>query len=273
MILRGLLLASHPAPTVAVTTVVVLLAAATDRPAGWVGGIGLAVLLGQLSVGWSNDALDATRDAQVGRTAKPVVAGLVPARVLLRLAAAAAVAALGVSALVSSLAGVACHALLLGAAWAYNAGLKSTPFSLLAYAVGFGALPGFVTYGLDPGQRPTWWLVTAGALLGVAAGLANAAPDVEDDTRTGVRGAVVRLGARRARLLCALTVVGATAVLVLGGGVSAAAGRPLVALVTVGALTGLTWRGGRHLFTVVLAVVVVDVVLLVVTARETFGQA
>ena len=37
--------------------------------------VALAVLAGQLSVGWSNDYLDRERDRAAGRTDKPVAAG------------------------------------------------------------------------------------------------------------------------------------------------------------------------------------------------------
>ena len=39
-----------------------------------------AVSTGQLSIGWSNDALDAARDRLAGRTDKPVAAGRLPRR-------------------------------------------------------------------------------------------------------------------------------------------------------------------------------------------------
>ena len=39
--------------------------------------VAVAVLSGQLSTGWSNDWIDAERDRSVGRTDKPIAAGLV----------------------------------------------------------------------------------------------------------------------------------------------------------------------------------------------------
>ena len=42
--------------------------------------VGAAILTGQLSVGWSNDWIDAGRDAAVGRTDKPVGDGRLPCR-------------------------------------------------------------------------------------------------------------------------------------------------------------------------------------------------
>ena len=67
-----LALACHPGPTVAVTVFAVAMAAGADAPAATTALVGAAVLAGQLSVGWSNDWIDADRDAAVGRTDKPV---------------------------------------------------------------------------------------------------------------------------------------------------------------------------------------------------------
>ena len=75
-----LALACHPAPTVAVTVFAVAMAAGADAPVATTALVGAAVLAGQLSVGWSNDWIDADRDAAVGRTDKPVGAGRLAVR-------------------------------------------------------------------------------------------------------------------------------------------------------------------------------------------------
>ena len=79
-----------------------------------------AVLTGQLSIGWSNDLVDARRDRAVGRTDKPLAAGAVTERVV-RAACAAALAACVVLSLACGWASGLVH-LLLGVAsgWAYN---------------------------------------------------------------------------------------------------------------------------------------------------------
>src|SRR6478609_10157167 len=81
-----LALASHLGPTVAVSVFAFAMAAGADAPARTTGLVGAAVLAGQLSIGWSNDWIDADRDAAVGRTDKPVGAGRV-SRVAIRNAA------------------------------------------------------------------------------------------------------------------------------------------------------------------------------------------
>ena len=74
---RGLVLATHAGPTVAVTTVATLLAVAAGVGPGRAVLLCVAVLAGQASIGWSNDWLDADRDRAVARPDKPVVQGAV----------------------------------------------------------------------------------------------------------------------------------------------------------------------------------------------------
>lgn len=260
-------LATHLGPTLAVTTVAALLAVTADVGSGRAVLVAVAVLAGQASIGWSNDWLDADRDAAVARADKPTVQGLVtPAR--LRAAALVAV----VLAVVTSLAlGPAPGVLLLGVVaggWAYNAGLKRTAASLLPYLVAFGLLPAGVVAAAPGTPVAPWWLVTAGALLGGAAHLANVAPDLEDDAATGVRGLPHRLGATVSALVAAGLLGAASLVLVLGP-----AGPPTVlgwaALVVavpalvVAALAG-TERFRAAAFPAVMLLTVVDVVLLLV---------
>ncbi|MYS72309.1 hypothetical protein GTY88_18055, partial [Streptomyces sp. SID5926] len=74
----ALLRACHPEPTVAVTVFVAVLAVGAGRgPAGSV-AVALAVLAGQLSIGWCNDAVDARRDTACRRGDKPVGTGELP---------------------------------------------------------------------------------------------------------------------------------------------------------------------------------------------------
>ncbi|WP_418607252.1 hypothetical protein [Georgenia sp. SUBG003] len=50
--------ACHPAPTVAVTVLAGLAAVVAGHTAGGVALVALAVLAGQLTIGWSNDLVD-----------------------------------------------------------------------------------------------------------------------------------------------------------------------------------------------------------------------
>jgi 4-hydroxybenzoate polyprenyltransferase len=263
---RALVLATHPAPALAVTTVATLLALAAGVPAGRVALVCAAVLAGQASIGWSNDWLDADRDRAVARADKPVVQGAVaPSR--LRSAALIAVA---VAVILSLLLGPVSGMLLLvlvASGWAYNGGLKRTAASVVPYVTGFGALPAGVVAAAPGTPAAPWWLVTAGGALGAAAHLANVAPDLEDDLATGVRGLPHRLGARASAVASALLLGGASLVLILGpeGPPTAAGWAGLVLAVpavVIAALAG-TPRFRRAAFPAVMLLTVLDVALLV----------
>src|SRR3954453_12583907 len=213
--LRGLVAATHAGPAAAVTVVATLLAVAAGVTAWRVVLVCLAVLAGQASIGWSNEWLDADRDRAVARGDKPVVQGAVsPA--LLRVSALISV---GLAVVLSLLLGLAPGILLLvlvASGWAYNAGLKRTPASIVPYCTGFGALPAGVVAAAPGTPLAPWWLVAAGAALGGAAHLANVAPDIEDDLATGVRGLPHRMGAVPSAVAGALLLGTATLLLVLG---------------------------------------------------------
>src|SRR4051794_413705 len=199
--LRALVLATHLGPTVAVTTVATLLAAAAGSSPGRTALVCAAVLAGQLSIGWSNDWLDADRDRAVARADKPVVQGAVEPR-LLRTAALASLAAAVVLSLLLGLVPGLLLLVLVASGWAYNAGLKRTAASVVPYVTGFGALPAGVVAAAPGTPAAPWWLVVAGGALGAAAHLANVAPDIEDDLATGVRGLPHRLGPVPSAITC-----------------------------------------------------------------------
>ncbi|MFZ1286001.1 MAG: UbiA family prenyltransferase, partial [Candidatus Phosphoribacter sp.] len=161
--------ACHPGPTVAVTVLAGLLALSGDLARGRAALVVLAVLAGQLTIGWSNDLVDADRDRIAGRLDKPLVQGELSIGAL-RLAIGWALVVCASASLACGLgAGLVHLGLVVGSGWAYNLGLKRTRGSFLPYAVAFGALPAFVTLSESPAAVPPWWLVAAGALLGVGA--------------------------------------------------------------------------------------------------------
>jgi 4-hydroxybenzoate polyprenyltransferase len=262
---RAWALATHLGPTVAVTTVATLLAVAAGVPGGRAALVGIAVLAGQASIGWSNDWLDADRDRAVARADKPVVQGAVsPDR--LRWAALIAAALAVVLSLALGVVPGLLLLVLVASGWAYNAGLKRTVASGLPYVTGFGALPAGVVAAAPGSPAAPWWLITAGGALGAAAHLANVAPDLEDDLATGVRGLPHRLGARTSAVVAALLLGGASVVLVAGpegppsvaGWIGLALAVPAVA---VAAAAG-TERFRRLAFPAVMLLTVLDVVLL-----------
>ena len=88
--LPALIRASHPGPTVAVTALTALLAAAAGHGLRTGLVVTAAVAAGQLTIGWSNDVIDADRDQQVGRIDKPVARGEVSETLVRRMIIAAA---------------------------------------------------------------------------------------------------------------------------------------------------------------------------------------
>lgn len=217
---RALWGASHPGPSLVVTALALALGVAASVEPWRLVVLTASVLAGQLSVGISNDAIDAHRDAQVGRTDKPIARGDVGLGTAWAAAIAAAVVALALSAVLGvALLGV--HAMALASAWSYNAALKNTPISVLPFVVSFGLFPSFATLAATPPALAAPWATTAGAALGAAVHLTNVLPDLDDDARTGVRGLPHRLGVRAAAILAVTGIlVGAVAVLlgpVIGG--------------------------------------------------------
>ncbi len=192
-LLVGLVRACHPGPTATVTAIVVSLAlGAGQRSMAW--PMGIAVLSGQLSVGWSNDVLDERRDRAAGRLDKPIAAGTVPAGMVEVAIAIALVVCVVASLAVGWMAGVV-HLVAVAAGWSYNLALKSTPFSVVPYAVAFAAVPAFVSLALPGRHWPPLWTALAGALLGAGAHFVNVLPDLERDRVTCVRGLPQRFGA------------------------------------------------------------------------------
>ena len=263
--LRGLAGACHPEPALAVTVVAVLLAVAAGVPAGRTVLVGVAVLAGQLAIGWCNDWLDADRDRAVGRADKPVVQGLVTPGTLRAGTLGAAVVAVATSLALGTAPGL----LLLGlvaSGLAYDAGLKRTALSPLPYLTGFGALPAGVVAAAPGAPAAPWWLVAAGAALGGAAHVANVAPDIADDLATGVRGLPHRVGPVPSAVAGALLLGAASLLLVLGpAGPPSALGWLACVIaapaVVVAALAGSP-RARRLAFPAVLLLTVLDVVLL-----------
>lgn len=261
---RALVAACHPGPTLAVTVVAAALAAGAGRGLAGTAWTAAAVLTGQLSIGWSNDLVDARRDRAGGRTDKPLAAGTLTTRTV-ALATALAVLACVPLSLANGVPAGTVHLVAVASAWAYNLGLKRTPVSFVPYAVSFGLLPSVATLGLPGHPWAPTWATAGGALLGVAAHLTNVVPDMEDDLAQGVRGLPHRVGATTTLRLAAGLLVAATAVLVVGppGSPDALAWTGLAAAGGLGAAAALAGPRGRLPFTAVVLVALVDVLLLV----------
>ncbi|GIJ07401.1 hypothetical protein Van01_06150 [Micromonospora andamanensis] len=235
----------------------------------------LTVAASQFTVGWTNDLLDADRDATVGRTDKPLASGALGRRTVAVAAAVAAIATVAL-ALTTNPAAAFCAIVALVSALLYDWPLKSTAVSVLPYAISFGALPAFVVLALPGAPAPPAWLVAAAALLGAGAHFANVLPDFADDARTGVRGLPHRLGPAGSRAAAVGLLIAATVTLVLGPP-GPPTGVGLAAVVAAVVIFILAWHLGRAderagarpvaAFRAVLLVALIDVVLLVTSGR------
>jgi 4-hydroxybenzoate polyprenyltransferase len=231
-----------------------------------------AVFAGQLSIGWSNDAIDAARDRASARTDKPVASGAVPAGMVRTAAGVALVAAIVLSLALGWQPGLAALTVV-ACGWLYNLGLKATAFSFVPYAIAFGVLPAVATLSSPQPSWPAPWAMTAGALFGVSAHLANVLPDLDDDVGTGVRGLPHRLGARATAVACPV-LLGAASLVILAGTAGGSgswrwpAAGCLLVLVTVGVVAGVRQPAGRALFLVVIATALIAVLLFAVSGQS-----
>ncbi|PFG33195.1 4-hydroxybenzoate polyprenyltransferase [Sanguibacter antarcticus] len=236
-----LALSSHPGPTLAVTLLSAVLGVAVGMTPLRVFALALAIAAGQLSIGLSNDWIDADRDTAVGRTDKPVAQGLVTVATV----RTAAFASLTVSLLVSFALGLAAgtaHLVFIASAWAYNAGLKRTVFSVVPFVVSFGLLPTIVTLALPDPATAAPWAIAVGAVFGVSIHFTNVLPDLVDDARTGIAGLPHRLGRVTAGVV-AFVALAVAAVLVVVGARLDTAGGPSAVVAVVGLVASLSIAG------------------------------
>ena len=266
--LSVLLRASHPVPCVAVTALATALVAVAGKPAGQCLLAAAAVLAGQLTIGWSNDLIDAPRDRAAGRADKPL-AVRPELTGMLRWSLAGAVLLATVLSLGLGWRAALLHAVTVVGGWAYNLGLKATPASALAYFAAFGALPAMATAVTpDPRTAPAWAMLAAG-LVGVAAHFGNVLPDLPDDLAAGVLGLPQRLGARWSVLAAAGALLLAAGLV----GVRVGSRHPAATLAGIAVVLGLVLAAlvsvlrrprGQGAFLATMAAAAVDVAILAV---------
>jgi 4-hydroxybenzoate polyprenyltransferase len=165
--------------------------------------VAAAVLAGQLSVGWSNDYIDARLDKEIGRRNKPVVGqGLDPETLRVPIAAAL-VLVVPLSFMAAGVIGGSAHLAAVASAWMYNLYLARTTWSWIPYAVSFALLPVFVAQSASSDTWPTIPVVALSMLVGVVAHLINAIPDIDIDKTARIGGLAVALGRRNSIVLAA----------------------------------------------------------------------
>ena len=232
----------HPLPT----TLNALVAAGLTLVAGGEPSraiLAATTMLGiHASIGALNDLLD--RDADRGRSEKPLASGRVSDRTARSVIATGAAIGLGSASLLgaSSLQIAALGALL---GYLYDAGLKRSWASFLPFSLGVALIPLFAWSAADRVPPIAILLLSAAAIPGGAAlALQNALADVRLDAAVGVRSLVVRLGERAARVAAAALHLAAMAIV-------ASIGAPLLpwqliggALIVLG--LALSWSGAAE---------------------------
>ena len=203
--LVGLAKATHFGPTILVTSISFILSLTQTSPLKSL-FIALAILAGQCTVGWTNDLVDEDRDRSAGRRKKPLVVGSVTAPQLKR----AITIALALATLLSylgplGLKGGSIHMLGLLSAAIYNFGVKGTLFSLLPYAVSFGAMPWAIYASVK--KSPPAWLWVDFALISIAFHFLNVIKDLEWDRHQSIVGLPQKIGVRGSQFVAGVCVL------------------------------------------------------------------
>ncbi len=266
--LVALIQACHPGPTAVVTLVISAMALAAGRSLAGAVAMGLAGLAGQLSVGWSNDAHDAAGDIRANRLDKPTVRGELTSAHLWSCALITLTMCVPLSFMAAGLRGGFAHLIAVASAWAYNFYFKTTLLSWLPYAISFGLIPAFVTYGLTPSHPPAMWLSIAAALMGVGAHFANALPDLESDASIDAGGAALALGRRRTSVVAVGLLLMAIAILIAHVNLGSAISIAVVSISVLVIAAALRSRNDKILFTVAMGLALMAVVLLVISSTS-----
>lgn len=200
-----LLKTSHLGPTLVVTLVSILLAGSlTSHVKALL--IGAAVFTGQLCVGWTNDLVDEESDRNEGREDKPIAQGSLPREFVTRSTFVALILTIALSLLGPlGVRGGFLHLLGVGCGVAYNFYFKSTLLSPLPYLVAFAALPSSIV--LSQNYVVPIWLITTGALFGLAAHFANVVKDMENDRIAGVKGLPQLLGSKVSLFIAGISLI------------------------------------------------------------------
>ena len=263
-ILLGLLKACHLGPTLTVTITSLLLA----TNLWWEGPaivIAFGVFLGQLLVGFTNDLNDYQDDLKHNRSNKPLVSGVITTSQLQR--AIKIVAPIAVVVNIAGPLGVKGGLIYLfgvGMGISYNLYFKSTLLSPLPYAIACGALVSCIVVATD--RRPPFWLITAAALLGVAAHFANVLKDLDQDLTSGIKGLPQRLGKKYSRIIVSLLLISTTLLLNYT--------QPNTPLLVIGLIASVitSFAPNKLMFSSLMVTALIDVLLLLNAAGKLIGS-
>jgi len=209
----GMVKACHFGPTVLVVSITFVLSFTLLSTAKSI-GVALAILCGQLVVGWTNDLLDYPLDRAAGRLKKLLVAETVTRKQIQTGIAIALTAAILLSFLGPlGVKGGLLHMLGLASATIYNFWAKSNWFSPVPYAISFGALPCAV-YSVVHEHPPTWLFLDF-ILVSMSFHFLNVIKDLEWDRTQSVLGLPQRIGKRWSGITAATLILAALLLLSL----------------------------------------------------------
>jgi len=260
----GLAKASHFGPTMTVTITSLLLA----TNLWWEGPaiiIAFGVFLGQLLVGFTNDLNDYQDDLKHQRLNKPLVSGQITTAQLQR--AIKIVAPIAVVVNIAGPLGVKGGLIYLfgvGMGISYNLYFKSTLLSPLPYAIAFAALVACIVVATD--RNPPLWLMSAAALLGVAAHFANVLKDIDQDLTSGIKGLPQKLGKTNSRIIVSILLI--TTTLLLNHT------QPNTPLLVIGLIAAVitSFAPNKLMFSALMITAVIDVALMLNAAGSLIGS-
>lgn len=208
----------------------------------------VGMLAGQVALGAHNEWVDADADT-IHQPHKPIPSGIVPRPVALAIVPAgllvmlAAGAALGLWPLLLLAAGTGCGVI-------YNLKLKRTALSWLPYLLALPLIPTWAWLVMDEFEPRLLILYLVGAPYVLAIHLAQTLPDIEGDRARGERGLAVVLGRERARAVIWLLALSSAALAFAGALLFLSRPLPaalasIVALLMLGVIAYLDLGGNR----------------------------
>ncbi len=216
---RALLGCTHPRQTLTMALVVAVAALVSGRPLRESLVAGAAVLVVQAVLGILNDVGDHDRDAASGASGNPVSEGRIPAGNATFAAVCLAILAIPLSLQNGTAAGAALL-LTLVSGFIYERALRRTVLSWLPWAVSFGLLPAFLSYGGwgggVHGDPPTLAMSGLAALLGIGVHFLTSLPDLVADNKTGMRHLPLRIALKVGAPRLLVITIAWTALVVIG---------------------------------------------------------
>jgi 4-hydroxybenzoate polyprenyltransferase len=147
---------------------------------------------------------------------------------------------------------------------AYNFYFKSTVLSALPYALAFAALVSSLVIATD--RSAPIWLISSGALLGVAAHFANVLKDLDQDLASGIKGLPQRLGKKFSRIICSTLLLSTTLILHL------TVGNTLLLVIGLITATITSFAPDTLIFKFLIITVIIDLILLINAIDSKIGS-